>query len=74
MATPQWVLVQRRLQLKEKSVESQFERNALRRQREAVRSAMRKGFLKILNQKLILKTAKVHTLVALVIVTCVLGV
>ena len=74
MATPQWVLVQRHLQLKEKSVESQFERNALRRQREAVRSAMRKGFLKILNQKLILKTAKVHALVALVIVTCVLGV
>ena len=50
MATPQWILMQHRLEPSRKTVESQYEINTKKRQREAVRSAIKKGVLKVLDQ------------------------
>ena len=55
MATPQWVLVQKRLEPREKTAESVFERNSRKRQNDAVKYAIKKGFLKSLDQKIILE-------------------
>ena len=59
MATPQWVLLQRRIEPTQKSLESRYERNARKRQKEAVRSAVRRGFLKHLDQHMILEVSKI---------------
>lgn len=56
MATPQWILMQHRLEPSRKSMESQYEINTKKRQREAVRSAIKKGVLKVLDQTLLEET------------------
>ena len=58
MATPQWVLLQRRIEPTQKSLETQYEKNARKRQKEAVRSAKRRGFLKHLDQQMILEVSE----------------
>ena len=55
MATPQWVLVQKRLEPREKTAESLFEKNSRKRQNDAVKYAIKKGFLKSLDQKILLE-------------------
>ncbi len=58
MATPQWVLLQRRIEPSQKSSESKYDKNTRIRQREAVRSALRKGFLKHLDRNMILQVSE----------------
>lgn len=65
MATPQWILVQQRLEPTQKSLESQFEINSKRRQREAVRSAIKRGVLKMLDQALLSEREVSHLLSAI---------
>ena len=62
MATPQWILVQRRLEPTKKPSESQFERNTRRRQKEAVKSALKKGVIRTLDENLIASTNTFSTL------------
>lgn len=56
MATPQWLLVHKRLVPSPKDSEDQFVRNTRRRHKLAVESALRKGFLKTLDADLILQS------------------
>ena len=56
MATPQWVLLQRRLMPQEKVMVSQFSINAEKRLRDAVMAAKKKGFLRALDEELINET------------------
>ena len=56
MAAVQWIAdVQKRLVPQEKEATSRYEKNLQRRYREAVREAIKKGYLKLLDRELILQ-------------------
>ena len=52
----QWIPLQKQLVPKTKQPGSAYQRNLLRRHREAIRTALTRGFLKLLDQKLILES------------------
>lgn len=54
----QWIPLQKQLVPKVKGAASQYQINARRRHREAIESALRKGYLKLLDEDLILESQR----------------